>query len=116
MRIGRSTTVTLWNASATLQPMRQKLEAAQVNTELETTPGWDIVGERLSRTFDFKSYSSGAAFAVRVMMLSEKLDHHPDNLEIGWKKVSVHYVTHSAGGLTALDFDAARRVNALLEG
>jgi 4a-hydroxytetrahydrobiopterin dehydratase len=95
--------------------MRQKLEATQLTSELETTPGWQIVSDQLSRTFTFDSYSSGAAFAVRVMMLSEKLDHHPDNLEIGWKRVSVHYVTHSAGGLTALDFDAARKVSQLLE-
>jgi 4a-hydroxytetrahydrobiopterin dehydratase len=95
--------------------MAQKLEANQQQTELEATPGWAITDGQLSRSFAFASYSSGAAFAVRVMMLAEKLDHHPDRLEIGWKKVSVHFVTHSAGGLTALDFDAARRVNTLLE-
>jgi 4a-hydroxytetrahydrobiopterin dehydratase len=46
-------------------------------------------------------------------MLSEKLDHHPDSLEITWKKVRVAYVTHSAGGITDLDFDAAARVGKL---
>lgn len=68
---------------------------------------------QLARTFTFASYADGVAFAVKVAMLSEKLDHHPDALEITWKKVRVAYVTHSAGGITDLDFDAAARVSRL---
>ena len=67
----------------------------------------------LERVFKCSSYADGVAFAIKVAMLAEKLDHHPDSLEIGWKKVRVAFVTHSAGGLTALDFDAAEKVSGL---
>ena len=67
----------------------------------------------LERVFKCSSYADGVAFAVKVAMMAEKLDHHPDSLEIGWKKVRVAFVTHSAGGLTALDFDAAEKVSGL---
>ena len=94
--------------------MAQKLEETALHSELEATPGWTVENGQLTRAFTFDSYSGGAGFAVRVMMLSEKLDHHPDAIEIGWKRVTLRYVTHSAGGLTALDFDAARKVSALI--
>jgi 4a-hydroxytetrahydrobiopterin dehydratase len=93
--------------------MAQKLDDAALQQELLGTPDWTLENGQLTRAFTFDSYSGGAGFAVRVMMLSEKLDHHPDIVEIGWKRVTLRYVTHSAGGLTALDFDAARKVNAL---
>jgi 4a-hydroxytetrahydrobiopterin dehydratase len=93
--------------------MREQLSDADLRSELDQLQHWAIVAGRLERVFEFTSYSSGVAFAVRVAMLSEKLDHHPDSLEILWKKVRVAYVTHSAGGLTRLDFEAAAKVNAL---
>jgi 4a-hydroxytetrahydrobiopterin dehydratase len=93
--------------------MATKLSDADLQSELDRTPGWRVQDGVLTRAFTFDAYSSGAAFAVRVMMLAEKLDHHPDALTVSWKRVTVAFVTHSAGGLTALDFDAARKVAAL---
>lgn len=93
--------------------MTSKLSDADLKHQLETAPDWGIEGGQLTRAFSFASYSSGAAFAVRVMMLAEKLDHHPDALTIGWKRVTVSFVTHDAGGITAKDFDAARQVSSL---
>ena len=90
-----------------------KLTETQILEQLARLPHWQIEDGQLVRTFDFNSYSSGVAFALQVAMLSEKLDHHPDSLSITWKKVRVGYITHSAGGLTALDFEAAQKVNHL---
>jgi 4a-hydroxytetrahydrobiopterin dehydratase len=90
-----------------------KLSVAELEQHLEQQPDWKLEQGRLSRSFLFGSYGAGVAFAVQVALLSEKLDHHPDSLEIGWKKVTVAYITHSAGGITKLDFEAAGRVNAL---
>ncbi len=89
------------------------LSEHEIQSRLSTVPGWAIEGKQLARTFAFASYADGVAFAVKVAMLSEKIDHHPDSLEITWKKVRVAYVTHSAGGITELDFDAAARVGNL---
>jgi 4a-hydroxytetrahydrobiopterin dehydratase len=86
------------------------LTASEVQSRLSNLPTWVVNNGLLERGFAFSSYADGVAFAVKVAMLAEKLDHHPDLLEIGWKKVRVAFVTHSAGGLTALDFDAAEKV------
>ena len=89
------------------------LNEQEIQSRLSTLPGWAMEGTQLVRTFTFVSYADGVAFAVKVAMLSEKMDHHPDSLEVTWKKVRVAYLTHSAGGITDLDFDAAARVGKL---
>jgi 4a-hydroxytetrahydrobiopterin dehydratase len=93
--------------------MPEKLNPTELSAALERTPGWTVDGGGLTRDFNFDSYSGGAAFAVRVMMLAEKMDHHPDSLTVTWKRVTVRFVTHSAGGLTALDFEAAQKISAM---
>jgi 4a-hydroxytetrahydrobiopterin dehydratase len=89
------------------------LTESEVQSRLSSLTGWAVNTGLLERAFTFSSYADGVAFAVKVALLAEKLDHHPDSLEIGWKKVRVAFVTHSAGGLTALDFDSAVKVSGL---
>ena len=43
----------------------------------------------------------------RLVEPSEAADHHPD-LTIHYRRVSVSFTTHSAGGLTEKDFAGAR--------
>lgn len=93
--------------------MATKLSDADLNQQLETTPDWSVTDGQLTRAFTFDTYSAGAAFAVRVMMLAEQTDHHPDSLTVGWKLVTVSFVTHDAGGITQKDFEAARKVSTL---
>ncbi|PYE53050.1 4a-hydroxytetrahydrobiopterin dehydratase [Deinococcus yavapaiensis] len=77
--------------------------------------GWSGDASGISREFSCSSYAAGVAFALRVALLAEKRDHHPDALTIAWKKVRVTFVTHSAGGVTNLDVRAALEVNALFD-
>jgi 4a-hydroxytetrahydrobiopterin dehydratase len=90
------------------------LTESEVQSRLSSLTDWAVKNGLLERVFKCSSYAEGVAFAVKVAMLAEKMDHHPDSLEIGWKKVRVAFVTHSAGGLTALDFDAAEKVSGLV--
>jgi len=89
---------------------RQKLSADELNTALESLEGWTSSEAGISREFKFSSYPECVAFAVRVALLAQADDHHPDALTIGWGRVRVVYITHSAGGVTALDVDAARKI------
>ena len=41
---------------------------------------------------------------------AEEMNHHPD-LAISWSEVKVSITNHSAGGLTAADFELARRID-----
>ena len=50
-------------------------------------------------------------FVNRLTEDAEEMNHHPD-LEISWNKVTATVTTHSEGGLTANDFELARRIQA----
>jgi 4a-hydroxytetrahydrobiopterin dehydratase len=83
-----------------------KLEGSVVEAWLKDNGGWARDGDGLARSFTFPDFASALAFAVRVGMLAEKRDHHPDIL-VGWGKARVLWTTHDAGGITQLDLDLA---------
>ena len=40
------------------------------------------------------------------------MNHHPD-IAVSWNRVTVSITNHEAGGLTAADFELAKRIEAL---
>ncbi len=90
----------------------QRLAREEIEAGLQGLEGWRLVEGRIEKAYAFERYADGVAFALWVALLAERMDHHPDALTIGWKRVVVAYVTHSAGGVTAKDLEAARRVEA----
>jgi 4a-hydroxytetrahydrobiopterin dehydratase len=91
-----------------------KLNEGEIQSSLQNLSGWALVGGRIEKTFTVNSYAEGVAFAVKVALRAEKADHHPDSLEIMWGKVKVAYATHSAGGVTRLDLEAATQTDTLV--
>jgi 4a-hydroxytetrahydrobiopterin dehydratase len=89
-----------------------KLDPSAVDAWLLAHPGWQRVGDALERAFRFPDFASALAFTVRVGMLAEKRDHHPDVL-VGWGKAKVLWTTHDAGGITALDLELASATDGL---
>jgi 4a-hydroxytetrahydrobiopterin dehydratase len=89
-----------------------KLRHEEARQLMETLPGWDLDGETLRRQFTFPGFADAVAFVARLGFDAEAADHHPDIL-IQYKRVSLAYTTHSAGGLTSRDFDGARGAAAL---
>ena len=86
-----------------------------IQRELGTLPGWSRRGGALQKTFAFPTFLGAIAFVNRVAEAAEALDHHPD-LDIRYTQVAAALSTHSAGGITQLDIDLARRMDALAEG
>ena len=86
-----------------------------IQRELGSLPGWSRRGSALQKTFTFPAFMDAIAFVNRVAEAAESLDHHPD-LDIRYTKVAATLSTHSAGGITQLDLDLARRMDALAEG
>ncbi len=77
--------------------------------------GWERRGERLVKTFEFRDFGEAVAFTVRVAMLAEKLNHHPD-ISLSWNRVKVKLTTHSEGRVTQRDLEMAEKIDKLLEG
>ena len=85
----------------------EKLTEAQINDRLtDQTPEWSLVGESITRTFQFDGFTESIEFVNRIADVAEHADHHPDIL-IRWNKVTLTLSTHDAGGITEKDFDLA---------
>ena len=94
-----------------------KLTAAQALERLHRISGWELDGEAIQRQFAFKDFADAVAFVVRIGFAAEAADHHPDIL-INYRRVTLTYTTHSAGGLTDKDFagaEEAARIAARLQ-
>ena len=71
-------------------------------------PGWNDVEGALEREFELPSFAEAIAFVNRVAELAEAENHHPD-IAISYKRVTLRWTTHSAGGITERDRELAAR-------
>ena len=54
------------------------------------------------------------AFVNGVALIAHTQDHHPD-LSVHYNRCVVRFNTHDVKGLSATDFECARRIEALLQ-
>ena len=73
---------------------------------------WTRRDDALERTVRLADFRAAMIFVNQVADVANELNHHPD-ISISWNKVGLSVSTHDSGGLTALDFDLARAVDAL---
>lgn len=90
----------------------RKLEDHEVRARLASVPEWTLEAGTIRRTFDCGTFPRAVAFVAEVAFAAEAMNHHPD-LDVRWKRVTAALVTHDAGGLTELDFELARRIDAI---
>jgi 4a-hydroxytetrahydrobiopterin dehydratase len=88
-----------------------KLPDSEIQAWLDKHPGWERVGDAISKTFKKKDFAGAMAVAVKVGMAAEEKNHHPD-IEIGWGRARVTWSTHDAGGITSLDLEMAEATDA----
>jgi len=92
----------------------ERLSAEARKSALTGLQGWtEVAGrEAIARTFVFKDFNQAFGFMCRAALVAEKLDHHPEWRNV-YKTVEVVLATHDAGGVTALDIELARAMNAI---
>jgi 4a-hydroxytetrahydrobiopterin dehydratase len=75
--------------------------------------GWAEAKGRdaIVKTFQFKSFSQAWGWMNRVALVAEKMDHHPEWVNV-YGRVDVTLSTHTAGGVTEKDIALARKMDA----
>lgn len=73
---------------------------------------WRLEDGELVKEVSGDDFASSLRYVNQVGAIAEELDHHPD-IAISWNRVTLAVSTHSAGGITKLDLELARRVDAL---
>ncbi len=94
--------------------MVEKLSADKRGNLLATLPDWRRLGERdaLFRSFRFADFSEAFAFMTRVAIAAERLNHHPEWSNV-YNRVEITLSTHDVGGLSELDVELARAIDAV---
>jgi 4a-hydroxytetrahydrobiopterin dehydratase len=92
---------------------RTILPAEEINSRLEELNGWNFNGKQLEKSFKFRDFSEAFAFMVRVALIAEKMNHHPDWSNV-YNRVQVVLSTHDAGGVTKNDVEMAGEINKLV--
>ena len=91
------------------EDMVEKLTGTQTETRLRNVDGWTKVKDReaIYKHFEFPDFISAFSWMTRVAMVAEKMDHHPEWLNV-YNKVEVTLATHDVEGLSERDFELAR--------
>lgn len=92
---------------------RRALTDDEVTREVAALSGWAVQDGKLHRELRFADFSEAWGFMSRAALVAEKLDHHPDWSNV-WATVVIDLHTHDLGGISTLDVEFARRVDALL--
>jgi 4a-hydroxytetrahydrobiopterin dehydratase len=86
-----------------------RLSKQETAVGLRNLDGWSLVKRNLHRMFEFKDFTQAFAFMKRVALAADRMDHHP-NWSNAYNKVIIDLSTHSAGGLTKIDFELAKKI------
>ena len=90
----------------------QPLSASQIAALAAELPAWSLVNGKLHRELRFADFSAAFGFMARVALAAEQLGHHPEWSNV-WNTVVIDLTTHDTGGLSNLDLELARRIDAL---
>jgi 4a-hydroxytetrahydrobiopterin dehydratase len=89
-----------------------RLTDTDIAARLKALPGWSLEGGKLHKAFTFKDFVEAWGFMSAVALVAEGMGHHPEWSNV-WNRVTVDLTTHDAGGISALDFDLAERMEGI---
>lgn len=95
-------------------PRPRALATHEIEAALASLPGWTLASGKLHRELRFPDFVAAFGFMAQSALHAEKLDHHPEWSNV-YGKVVVDLVTHDAKGVTELDLELARRMNAIAD-
>ncbi len=82
------------------------LTTTEIADGLAAIPKWQQVGGVIRRVYATDGWRGSMLVANAIGFICEAADHHAE-VSITWPRVTVSLSTHSAGGITAKDFEVA---------
>ena len=94
-------------------PRPPRLSPDEVAAALRGLPQWSGDVSGLHRTVQLASFPAAVAAIVAIADVAEEMDHHPD-VDLRFRTLHLTLVSHSEQGVSELDVELARRIDALL--
>jgi 4a-hydroxytetrahydrobiopterin dehydratase len=88
----------------------KKYSNIEIQTALKTLNNWVLKEDKIEKQFQFKDFSEALAFIVRIGVLAEKQNHHPELFNV-YNKVTIAVTTHDVSGLSDKDFLLATSID-----
>lgn len=76
----------------------------------ENLKSWVLEKGMIKRDFKFENFIAAFSFMTSIALEAEKMDHHPVWSNV-YDLVRIALNTHSADGITQLDFDLASKID-----
>ena len=88
----------------------EKLTESAVIERLSAFKGWSRVGDMIVKQWQFASPQRALEFVNALAAVAQRSDHYPE-IVLNFRGVRVESATHSAGGVTELDFRLASEID-----
>ncbi len=75
--------------------------------------GWSVRNGKLYKKFVFKDFVECLGFMVKVALVAEKIQHHPEWLNV-YNTVEIWLITHDLGGISTYDIKLAHAIEDLV--
>ena len=94
--------------------MSERLVGAARHAAIKELHGWAEVEDRdaIRKTFHFGDFSEAWGFMSRVALAAQKMDHHPEWLNV-YNRVEIVLSSHDVEGLSQRDIKLAHAIEAL---
>lgn len=92
---------------------RSKLTQEEIATRMTKLSGWTLAEGKLHRELVFPSFVEAFGFMSSVALVAESMNHHPSWSNV-YNRVTIDLDTHDIGGISALDFALAEKIDALV--
>lgn len=89
-----------------------KYSNIEIQAALKFLNNWILKEDKIEKQFQFKDFSEALAFIVRIGVLAEKQNHHPELYNV-YNKVTIALTTHDVNGLSDKDFLMATSIDAI---
>jgi len=84
----------------------------EIGTRMLKLRNWALEGNSIVKDKLFRDFKEAMEFVNKVAEIAEKHNHHP-SIIIDYNNVRMSLTTHSAGGLTNIDFDVGEEIDKL---
>lgn len=80
-----------------------------IQSQLKELKDWQFINNGMEKKFTFLDFTQALGFIVRVGVMAEKRNHHPELFNV-YNKVTIRLTTHDANGVTDKDIDLAKAI------
>ena len=93
--------------------MSDLLSSNEITKALSNLSDWNVHDGQIKSEFIFSNFVEALSFIVKIGVLAEKADHHPEIWNV-YNRVSITLSTHDAGGITDKDIMLASEITNLI--